>query len=195
MWVFWRHRFTHMPWVSLTGLTGLSSERFKGTFARDTVQWSTRKEEHDHYSRVTGVWAEAVVKIFVKIYILCSCESVKDDGICWRAAPKLTQGTDESWTEGVSVALTERSWVYTKVWHGECRSIENSFGPEEAVKTTVKILRKMHQNHLADRLENKQEQGDKAPVQMTKRAQPGANVVNASVMTGNTFTGPVTFYR
>ncbi|RXN28118.1 LRR and PYD domains-containing 6-like protein [Labeo rohita] len=29
------------------------------------------------------------------------------------------------------------------------------FGPEEAVKITVKILRKMNQNHLAEQLENK----------------------------------------
>jgi len=34
------------------------------------------------------------------------------------------------------------------------------FGPEEAVKITVKILRKMNQNHLAEQLENKHKQGE-----------------------------------
>ncbi len=34
------------------------------------------------------------------------------------------------------------------------------FTPEEAVKITVGILRKMNQNHLAERLENKHKQGN-----------------------------------
>ncbi|KAL0195143.1 hypothetical protein M9458_008715, partial [Cirrhinus mrigala] len=32
------------------------------------------------------------------------------------------------------------------------------FGPEEAVKNTVSILRKMNQNYLAEQLENKHKQ-------------------------------------
>ncbi|XP_067222307.1 NACHT, LRR and PYD domains-containing protein 3-like [Chanodichthys erythropterus] len=36
------------------------------------------------------------------------------------------------------------------------------FGPEEAVKITVKILRKMNQNNLAEQLENKHKQGSAA---------------------------------
>lgn len=34
------------------------------------------------------------------------------------------------------------------------------FGPEEAVKITLDILRKMNQNHVAEELENKQKQGN-----------------------------------
>ncbi|KAK2909528.1 hypothetical protein Q8A67_005365 [Cirrhinus molitorella] len=34
------------------------------------------------------------------------------------------------------------------------------FGPEEAVKSMVEILRKMTQNHLAEQLENKYKEGD-----------------------------------
>ncbi len=34
------------------------------------------------------------------------------------------------------------------------------FGPEEAVKITVSILRKMEQNNLAEQLENKHKQGN-----------------------------------
>ncbi len=34
------------------------------------------------------------------------------------------------------------------------------FGPEEAVKITVAILRKMNQNHLADQLENEHKKGN-----------------------------------
>ncbi|KAF4115323.1 hypothetical protein G5714_002812 [Onychostoma macrolepis] len=36
------------------------------------------------------------------------------------------------------------------------------FGPEEAVKITVSILRKMQQNNLAEQLENKHKQGSTA---------------------------------
>ncbi len=35
------------------------------------------------------------------------------------------------------------------------------FGPEEAVKITVDILRKMNQNHLAEELEDKHKQGNR----------------------------------
>jgi len=34
------------------------------------------------------------------------------------------------------------------------------FGPEEAVKIMVEILRKMNQNHVADQLENRHKQGN-----------------------------------
>jgi len=34
------------------------------------------------------------------------------------------------------------------------------FGPEEAVKITLEILRKMNQNNLAEQLENKHKQGN-----------------------------------
>ncbi|RXN17454.1 LRR and PYD domains-containing 3-like protein [Labeo rohita] len=76
------------------------------------------------------------------------------------------------------------------------------FGPEEAVKVTVDILRKMNQNELAKQLENKHKQVHYTPVQ-TRDAPTGVNVdmkaetgasVNAPVLTANTFTGPVTIY-
>uniref|UniRef100_A0A8C1LZB5 Pyrin domain-containing protein n=1 Tax=Cyprinus carpio TaxID=7962 RepID=A0A8C1LZB5_CYPCA len=35
------------------------------------------------------------------------------------------------------------------------------FGPEEAVKITVDILRKMNQNHVAEELEKKHKQGNR----------------------------------
>ncbi|XDV25819.1 hypothetical protein PO909_029670 [Leuciscus waleckii] len=41
------------------------------------------------------------------------------------------------------------------------------FGPEEAVKITVKILKKMNQNNLADQLENNHKQGSAAESQAT----------------------------
>uniref|UniRef100_A0A9J8D6A5 Uncharacterized protein n=1 Tax=Cyprinus carpio carpio TaxID=630221 RepID=A0A9J8D6A5_CYPCA len=77
------------------------------------------------------------------------------------------------------------------------------FGPEEAVKITVGILKNMGMNDLAVQLEKKHKQADKFPVQMRSSAQPGANVVevkaetgasvNAPVLTGSTFTGPENF--
>ncbi|XP_058617608.1 serine/threonine-protein kinase/endoribonuclease ire-1-like [Onychostoma macrolepis] len=69
------------------------------------------------------------------------------------------------------------------------------FRPEEAVKITVGILRKMNQNHLAERLENKHKQA-----QMSSGGHTGVSddlaqmgvAVNAPVLAGNTITGPVT---
>uniref|UniRef100_A0A9J7ZGX8 Uncharacterized protein n=1 Tax=Cyprinus carpio carpio TaxID=630221 RepID=A0A9J7ZGX8_CYPCA len=61
----------------------------------------------------------------------------------------------------------------------------------------------MEQNNLAEQLEKKHKQADKSPVQIRSSAQPGANVVevkaetsasvNAPVLAGSTFTGPVHF--
>ncbi|KTG46465.1 hypothetical protein cypCar_00015926 [Cyprinus carpio] len=42
------------------------------------------------------------------------------------------------------------------------------FGPEEAVKIKVGILKMMNQNNLAEQLENKHKQVDKAPVRKSK---------------------------
>ncbi|XP_052424247.1 NACHT, LRR and PYD domains-containing protein 3-like isoform X3 [Carassius gibelio] len=77
------------------------------------------------------------------------------------------------------------------------------FGPEEAVKITVGILKNMGMNDLAEQLEKEHKQADKSPVQISSSAQPGANVVevkaetgaslNAPVLTGSTFTGTVNF--
>lgn len=39
-------------------------------------------------------------------------------------------------------------------------AIVDCFGPDEAVKTMVKILRKMQQNNLAEQLENNHKQGN-----------------------------------
>ncbi|XP_026115236.1 protein NLRC3-like isoform X1 [Carassius auratus] len=99
------------------------------------------------------------------------------------------------------------------------------FGPEEAVKITVGILKKMGMNNLAVLLEKKHKQAqaegnmkttysagdhskeiqaDKSPVQISRSAQPGANVVEvkaetgasvkAPVFAGSTITGTVNLY-
>ncbi|ROL51219.1 NACHT, LRR and PYD domains-containing protein 6 [Anabarilius grahami] len=51
------------------------------------------------------------------------------------------------------------------------------FGPEEAVKITVEILRKMNQNNLAEQLENKLKQGksdcSKAETSSNPRVETG----------------------
>ncbi|XP_048050963.1 NACHT, LRR and PYD domains-containing protein 12-like isoform X2 [Megalobrama amblycephala] len=61
------------------------------------------------------------------------------------------------------------------------------FGSEEAVKITVKILRKMNQNLLAEQLEKKHKQ-TKVPI----RIHTGATV-NAPILFRNIFTGPIIF--
>ncbi|XP_048026780.1 NACHT, LRR and PYD domains-containing protein 3-like [Megalobrama amblycephala] len=91
------------------------------------------------------------------------------------------------------------------------------FGPKEAVKIMVEILRKMNQNNLAEQLENNHKPGqaegnmktsaavdahskDKlvqissahCGVSVDVNAETGATV-NAPLLAGNTITGPVTF--
>ncbi|XP_052417729.1 NACHT, LRR and PYD domains-containing protein 12-like isoform X1 [Carassius gibelio] len=65
------------------------------------------------------------------------------------------------------------------------------FGPEEAVKITVSILKKIGMNDLAEQLENKHKQADKSPVQIRSSAQPGANVVEMKAETGASVNAPV----
>lgn len=48
-----------------------------------------------------------IIQIF--FFFSCSCESVKDDGICWRAASKLTEGSGKRRAKDVSMALKEKS--------------------------------------------------------------------------------------
>ncbi|KAK2892357.1 hypothetical protein Q8A67_012345 [Cirrhinus molitorella] len=55
------------------------------------------------------------------------------------------------------------------------------FGPEEAVKITLDILRKMNLNHVAEELENKQKQ-DQADSSIEDPASVGAKIkpINAT---------------
>ncbi|XP_051559340.1 NACHT, LRR and PYD domains-containing protein 12-like [Myxocyprinus asiaticus] len=76
------------------------------------------------------------------------------------------------------------------------------FKPEEAVKLTLNILKKMKHNQLSEQLENKYKEVHSVPVQISSPPQTGVSVdlnaktganVNAPVLTGNVISGPVTF--
>ncbi len=68
--------------------------------------------------------------------------------------------------------LKEFKWFLKNHKHIPQSEIENAdvfdtvdkmverFGPEEAVRITVDMLRKMNQNHLAEELENKHKEGN-----------------------------------
>ncbi|XP_065146047.1 uncharacterized protein [Paramisgurnus dabryanus] len=85
---------------------------------------------------------------------------------------------------------------------GTVEKMIDCVGPEQAVKITLDILMKMDQNYLSEELEKKHKKVQNTSDEISSRPHTGAIVdvdaktgasVNAPVLTGNTFTGPVNF--